>query len=109
MPRTKLLNIDGCEIRIASLNLDQVDELFSKPGESDGQPVNKKTVILASLNRASPDNQWDEARYRAEFDVLLQSQVFDEVIAFSGLKPKEESPGGAGAASAISSAKSDAA
>jgi hypothetical protein len=109
MLRTKTLEIDGVKLKIASLSLDQVDEIYAKPTPDGKVKGGKRTVILASLNRVDPADQWDEKRYNAEFDLVLVDTVFDEVVAFSGLNPKEKPSGETGAASGISSATSDAA
>jgi hypothetical protein len=117
--RTKIVVLDDMKLRIAALNLDQVDE-YLIPVEVKDDSVKaaveahkEKTyaMICQSLNNAAeryPEenagepNPWTDARIRKEFDLSALYFFQTEILKFSGLSTDKKPEGGESGAELIS-------
>ena len=95
--RRKTVTIDGAEITIAALTIDQVREAFT-----GDKTATRGEIVALSLNNARTNGQpeWNTVRAMAEMDSILFQKVYDEIVDFCGLKPEEPAPGEAPAPSA---------
>jgi hypothetical protein len=107
--RTKKIALDGAEFLVASLSVEQVETIviapLSEAESAAGNPYETRVydVICASLNRAilsngvtaSVEDQWDTKRLKSVLDSLTIHWLYDEIIAFTGLRKRtaEDAPG----------------
>ena len=75
--RKKVVTLDGAEFTIAELSLKQVKAL-AQAGTSSVQ------VILQSMNRAG--GSFTEEQLEEILGPYSRNNLFDEILAFSGLK-----------------------
>lgn len=94
MPRTKEFEMDGCQIRYASLTVIQVEKFLEKK-IADSEIVNKQVrqwtldMICDSLNNAtgaSNGDRWTGDRIVAEMDAKFIFGLRDAIMEFSDLR-----------------------
>lgn len=108
MPRKKDIELNGASFTIAPLTLAQAEAWKLSVDESKKQreenPEQERTnediykqqfkdVICPSLNNALPlntpdDQKWTPDKCWLEFDMVLNSWLFSEILEFSGYKTK---------------------
>jgi len=97
MARTKEVEIYGQKFVIASLTLDQVEQLFPATKEEQdklkenplGQAERVYQCISFSLSTARPDDPWDKARIKRELDMVTFGELHLAILRLSGLAPEE--------------------
>ena len=101
MRRIKVVVIDNIEIKISALTLDQV-EAYTIPVDKE-LPMEERLVayqqkqynlIATSLNNLEPEKPWDAKRIKAELDLVILTQLQNDILTFSGLKVVEDIPPG---------------
>ncbi len=112
MPRILKYEKDGLELKFSPLNYDDSEEIaLRKPAEGlDEKALNKfyrewrfDAVAMALNESGAHEKPWTGARVGKELDRVVIDELFNRVLAESGLKATEirtsEAPGEAPAAS----------
>ena len=90
--RKKVVDIDGAEITIGSLTMDQVEEFikWSPEGKTLEQMKERAyALIIMALTNASFETAtapWTEARINKEFDLTVFDRLQHEILDWSKLK-----------------------
>lgn len=103
MQRIKTLDVDGVDVKLGALSLDQVEEFLEKQRDALGlnkagkevegkKPDPEKMVgvwrdfLCVGLNNASPDAKWTPKRIGSEFDLVFYDRLRETLLEFSGLR-----------------------
>lgn len=90
--RKKVVNIDGAEVTIGSLTMDQVEEFIKWSPEGKTLADMKERayrLIIMSLTNAGfgeAGGPWSEDRINKEFDLTVFDQLQKEILDWSKLK-----------------------
>ena len=90
--RKKLVNIDGAEVLIGSLTMDQVEEFvkWSPEGKSLGEMKQRAySLIITSLTNSGFEidaGPWTEERINKEFDLTVFNDLQLAILDWSKLK-----------------------
>jgi hypothetical protein len=98
--RHKQVSIDGQDFMIASLNLEQTEEIVGKIESGDIAKGKARvfSIIRYGLNNYIEDKQtgespWTEDDIRKRLDLISLPFLKDQILSFSGLLQENPEPG----------------